>query len=81
MNVAGNGHTNKYDCQFCFAENRHLGLLALENTKAVLVCRSPTGERRPCAVSCAPWRGFGERSWCGRSLFFWPQPHTRREKS
>lgn len=31
------------------------------------------GEPRLCAVLEAPWRGYEERSWCGRPLFLLPR--------
>ena len=74
--MADDGHNdNSTTCesQSCFRRNHQLGPPALESQEAVLVCRSPQGERRPCAVLVCPLAGA-----CGaavvRTLPFFMRP-------
>lgn len=57
-----------------------LSFLALY-TRTVLEATFPSRERRLSAVLCAPWRGFGERSWFGALSIFGDVNAKETEKS
>lgn len=62
MNVADDGHddNSRLRKSVLSPQKHHLGLHGPRAQETVLVCRSPSGERRPCAVLVRPVVGPAE---------------------